>query len=208
MKILFLFCFFMFSFLTHATSISLVGNTLYSQPVSAASSTTSYTGKFNFGGGLIVSQKLISIFGVELGGLFLQRSTRVLVTDTRGPIIFSVEGILKQYYFLFPALAQVYVLPNLALGFGGFATKSVGRMKTENFKGTVGTTPVTVTPSTTQAQSTELGLLGGIQATFPIKPKISAHFELWYLRALSRAFTHGNARNRDIQTLVGLSYQL
>lgn len=75
--------------------VSLLGNMLYPWPIVGASATVQSTGNLNFGGGSEVDLMFGSMFGVSVGGHFMQRTLRTTGTMTHQQI--SIPAQLKLY---------------------------------------------------------------------------------------------------------------
>ncbi|MGK5089751.1 outer membrane beta-barrel protein [Bdellovibrionota bacterium FG-2] len=173
---------------SHAAELTVLGGISRSTPEFVPASLT-FKGRNSYGGGALLGIRFKRFFGLEVGGLYVNRK----YGDSAGDICFNTLQL--------PALLRFRLLPMLSFGVGGYYTMGIGNV-------TFGT--ATSTFADAALKKSDYGVVGDARLRLPLVPTLGFIVDFRYLYGLGDYSTL-SAKNlylTDVQLFAGLQFGL
>ncbi len=183
----------------HALRLSVVGAANSSQPQELG---REYEGVTSFGGGLLLEMRLVPLFGLEFGALYLPRKFR---REIELPAQSKVTTEGKMYEF--PVLLRTHLGSVLSFGIGGYYASATGQVATEVETGSL-TTASRYSYAEVEQTTTDHGLLTSLALTIRMAPLTYFLLDGRYTMGLKNNSTApgGSRKYNDMQFLAGLQF--
>ena len=163
------------------------------------------TGKFGFGGGLLLEVPLSMRLALELGGVYYQRKFSIDETTLGGSLITLSFPTLEV-----PLTLNIHFNRFIMLSLGGYVTAPAGKGSATFADGTF----VDATYSDFLLRNMNFGVLGGLGLCLPLGSKAALRVEGRYHLALQNSIdadtlaaqATASWKQNELQALVGLTF--
>ncbi len=181
-----------------ATDLSLVGGSDIGMPTMKING-ASVPGKTNptFGGGALLDFRLNMALGLQLGALYMPRSS---INTSNTPNVTTTVDTLQV-----PVLLRIRLLPAVSLGAGAYYAFGIGNVTT-----TINGNSSTQSYAKANMTTSDYGLVGSLAVNLPLSQRVAFLVDARYLYGLQNNSTTSNIKLNwaDVQVLAGLMIHL